>query len=137
MSEWEDCWLYGWNSFWGYQQTIKWVNRACLQLPLMLMVCLKQLKNRMNHYTYLKQSSSILTFETIYFWLEFLGIFFFLLYTNCFVIIHPLLSHAIDGKKISQISNSTFHKIKVQTNKQTTNFFFLLFFLFIFFWRLR
>lgn len=82
-----------------------------------------------DHYTYLKQSSSILTFETIYFWLEFLGSFF------CFVIIHPLLSHAIDGKKISQISNSTFHKIKVQTNKQTTSkqqtfFFFFFFFLF-------
>lgn len=39
-------------------------------------------------------------------------------------------------KKISQISNSTFHKIKVQTNKQTTSkqqTFFSFFFFFLFF----
>lgn len=88
-----------------------------------------------DHYTYLKQSSSILTFETIYFWLEFLGIFFFYCTQIALWLSIPCYHMQLMEKKISQISNSTFHKIKVQTNKQTTSkqqtfFFFFFFFLF-------
>lgn len=80
-----------------------------------------------DHYTYLKQSSSILTFETIYFWLEFLGSFFLL----CD---YPSLAITCNWwkKRYPRSATVLFIRLKYKqtTSKQQTFFSFFFFFLF-------
>lgn len=85
-----------------------------------------------DHYTYLKQSSSILTFETIYFWLEFLGIFFFYCTQIALWLSIPCYHMQLMEKRYPRSATVLFIRLKYKqtTSKQQTFFFFFFFFLF-------